>query len=652
MHIKRIEIKNFRLLKNVSIELEKDSTLIVGKNNSGKTSFMDLLENIISNKPIQFYDYPTDERIKLYKSVKEFLKNEITFETLKNSILLPNVRIWIDYSLENENEILGALSPFIVDIDENISDVIIEVEYKIIITEENFKSLFENTDFEKTDDFVQKVLEENYRDLYKLNIYSIQPRNEREKEKIDFSNFQELFPFYKVSAERALDESEDTKKSPLGALMTSIFQKELDGSLVDIEKDIEELKEKCKNIKNQSQETINDLLSKIVEKSLVFGYPSSDELQLTARTNIDLEKQIQTSANLFYKTNNDDKEILPDKYNGLGYKNLIKIVFKLTEFSVLLKEKKIVSIPVVYIEEPEAHMHPQMQQSFIEYIDKFCSSLETKNIQVIITSHSSHILNSAEFSKIRYIKKSKNSIEIKNLNGFYQDSDIEDDTKSFLKKYLTLNKCDLFFCDKVILIEGTAERLLIPDMIQKLTDNGLLKGDIPLASQYYSLIEVGGAYAYKFIPLLNFLKIPSLIITDLDSVSDDGIKCLVSKGKKTSNATIKYWFKNILRKEISNFNDIVLLQDYDKTRGLLHIEYQIEENGLCGRSLEESLKNANRELYGLDSKITEEKLEYTPSKDGSKTDFALNLLFDEKKNAYNVPEYIKNGLVWLNEQHN
>lgn len=53
MHIKRIEIKNFRLLKNVSIELEKDSTLIVGKNNSGKTSFMDLLENIISNKPIQ-----------------------------------------------------------------------------------------------------------------------------------------------------------------------------------------------------------------------------------------------------------------------------------------------------------------------------------------------------------------------------------------------------------------------------------------------------------------------------------------------------------------------------------------------------------------------------------------------------------------------
>lgn len=248
-----------------------------------------------------------------------------------------------------------------------------------------------------------------------------------------------------------------------------------------------------------------------------------------------------------------------------------------------------------------------MQQRFIEYIDKFCSSLETKNIQVIITSHSSHILNSAEFSKIQYIKKYKNSIEIKNLNGFYQNSDIEDDTKSFLKKYLTLNKCDLFFCDKVILIEGTAERLLIPDMIQKLIDNGLLKGDIPLASQYYSLIEVGGAYAYKFIPLLNFLKIPSLIITDLDSVSDDGIKCLVSKGKKTSNATIKYWFKNILRKEISNFNDIVLLKDSDKTRDLLHIEYQIEENGLCGRSLEESLKNANRELYDLNSKITEKK---------------------------------------------
>ena len=83
-----------------------------------------------------------------------------------------------------------------------------------------------------------------------------------------------------------------------------------------------------------------------------------------------------------------------------------------------------------------------------------------------------------------------------------------------------------------------------------------------------------------------------------------------------------------------------------KTLEKCHVEFQVKENGLCGRSLEEAIKNVNRTHYGLTGSITETDLEFT---DKSKTDFALNLVCDNPE--YVVPKYIKDGLIWLNEQN-
>lgn len=64
-----------------------------------------------------------------------------------------------------------------------------------------------------------------------------------------------------------------------------------------------------------------------------------------------------------------------------------------------------------------------------------------------------------------------------------------------------------------------------------------------LPVQYYAMIEISGAYAYKFIPFVNLLGIPCFILTDIDSMEDGRTKAVVSKGKVTSNSTLKWWMR-------------------------------------------------------------------------------------------------------------
>ena len=90
MYLKKLEIKNFRLWKHSVIELEQQSTVIVGKNNTGKTSFIDLIQLIIYDKKISFDDYPLPERNNLYSQIIEYLKDRISFEDLSKSFALPS----------------------------------------------------------------------------------------------------------------------------------------------------------------------------------------------------------------------------------------------------------------------------------------------------------------------------------------------------------------------------------------------------------------------------------------------------------------------------------------------------------------------------------------------------------------------------------
>ncbi|TQV63324.1 MAG: ATP-dependent endonuclease [Sulfurovum sp.] len=235
---------------------------------------------------------------------------------------------------------------------------------------------------------------------------------------------------------------------------------------------------------------------------------------------------------------------------------------------------------------------------------------------------------------------------------------------------MTLDKGELFFSDKAILFEGVVERLLMPIFIKKLDASNITK----LSEQYISYIEVGGAYMNKFKELLEFLDIRTLIITDIDSVEKTITnkkgnqqttypKCEITSKSElyTSNICLKSWLPNKTK-----ISDLLDATDEDKTSNKIRVAYQIKINSTeikCGRSFEEAFMLDNLQ-YALDKKqdlaSVSSKLSAYSTVDEiktnsfkivesvKKTDFAFDLLSNQ--DGWNVPTYIKEGLIWLSQQ--
>lgn len=180
---------------------------------------------------------------------------------------------------------------------------------------------------------------------------------------------------------------------------------------------------------------------------------------------------------------------------------------------------------LIFIEEPEVHLHPQVQQTFIRQIRNVMKKI-SEDVgdsgyvqQLVVTTHSSHIIAEANLEFIRYFRRTKTqhstktstlvASEVLSLANFNPEG-AEPDNLEFLRKYITLTHCDLFFADAAILVEGTVERLLMPMMIENEAAE--------LKPTYLTVLELGGAYAHRFVQLLKFINLPTLIVTDLDSV--------------------------------------------------------------------------------------------------------------------------------------
>lgn len=662
MYINKIKVENFRLLKDSILDLEKQSdkslSIMIGKNNSGKTSFIMILDKFLkSPSSFNFDDFPVSIR----KSIFDINEDTNVYDI--------SIKLIMEITYSNEDN-LGNLSELILDL--NPSENKVNIFFECSIDKKKFLKEIKNINPENRKRFIKKNISKYLvSKIYSFDTYeNLKVKNRNKLVEKDKKVINSLINFQVIHAKRSVSSSEsgENSKNVLSSLATKYYDKRTENKLStnDLDAINSELLKMDKTLEGKYKTFFDDFLNK-----------SKDFLAMTElRVVSDLESKeiISNNSKIVY---GEEDEALPEHLNGLGYMNILYLLLELEiKKEFLIKDNK--DINLLFIEEPEAHTHPQMQTIFIKKVKKLLEDIPF--LQTFITTHSSHIVKNSNFKDIRYFyNDSKQNIIIKNfyteLKRAYKS---EKNEFKFINQYLSIASAELFFAEKIIFIEGLTEKLFLPYFIQQYDKTNA--DEVLLSSQNISIIEVG-ANAKAFSHFIEFLGIKALIITDIDTTIIDTKKDEEEKIKTsypshpvkgathTSNATIRYFYNSPEFKE-----EVKWTEWFEKLKGnklqikdpKIKVAFQIEENGYHGRSFEESfisinienLKKYISEIKGL-KKVAKDRLndirdideidELTASVLEKKSEFASSLIWlalvEDVK--WETPAYIKEGLKWI-----
>ncbi|ASQ90257.1 hypothetical protein CHL67_04365 [Prosthecochloris sp. GSB1] len=665
MKIRDISIKNFRLLEDVTLCLEEDTTLIVGRNNSGKTSLTELFRRLLDDSSPKFKleDFSLGTHEKFWEAQELFRNNEEE-NVVREKLPAISIAIDIEYSAD---EALGTLSEFIVDLNETCTTAKIVVTYAVGAGK--ISNLF--ADFGSDRRCFFRTLRERVPKLFEASVEAQDPNDPTNTKVLESANLRAVVQFGFINAQRALDDAANKEKAVLGKVFERLFNSaSAAGARQDDQARAETLKTAVEGVQTQIDNDFNDQLGALAPTFALFGYPGLSDPQLRTETKLDVQQLLSNHTTVTYSGPDPDGINLPESYNGLGSRNLIFILLKLFElFREFTTRQPESGVHLIFIEEPEAHLHPQMQSVFIRQLNRVRAMFEatynsgnTWPVQFVVTTHSSHIANEASFDAMRYFLARAREAGSMILNTQSKDlrtglSGEEPENREFLHQYMTLTRCDLLFADGAILVEGTTERLILPKAIAKFDE----QNSSNLSGKYLSIMEVGGAYAHLFYNLLDFLDLRTLVITDLDSTkaveSEKGrnswTKCKVSEGSRSSNTAINRWF-NTDDGDNPTLSDLLIKTADNKSTKNRRIAYQIPhiEGDACGRSFEDAFILANPTKFGVVGTTLEEKetQAWGKAQDLKKSEFALRYAITDTE--WLIPRYIDEGLQWLGQDDN
>lgn len=662
MRIRRVEVQNFRLLQDVSVLLEDRTTLIVGRNNSGKTSLTELFRRLLTERSPTFSleDFSLGQHEAFWTALQRLRAGD-DLDVVRET--LPVIEVRLTFAYDPEEEDFGALSDCIIDLDPDCCEARVIVRFDptpgaVGILLAGFEGAGDNPDAERLEFFRQ--LKDRIRAGYATTVEAVDPNDDSNRKSLEPAILSTLVHSGFINAQRGLDDVTHRDRDVLGKVLEVLFTSALsEGADGDQKQTAEQLKAAVQQIERDLEANFNSKLTHLLPAFSLFGYPGLNDPGLVTETTLDVTRLLSNHTRVRYQGVNGFT--LPETYNGLGARNLVYILLQLLSFFRAYKARsKACGVHLIFIEEPEAHLHPQMQEVFIRKIEEIASVFEGQlnggeawPVQFVVSTHSPHMANEARFEALRYFLSVPDQncppmrkAQIKDLRQGMGGTPQED--RNFLHQYLTLTRCDLFFADKAVLIEGTSERLLLPRMIEKIDAED---GERPnLASQYMTVMEVGGAYAHRFFPLLEFLDLRTLVITDIDAVK--GVQkngkttyqaCLVAEGERTSNACLTAWFD---QGPISPAALIAAIEA-DKIRERRRIAYQVPEaeGGPCGRSFEDAFILANAATFPLDEADDPAEAARDLAAEAKKSAFALNYAIAETD--WITPRYIAEGLRWL-----
>ena len=747
MKIKFIEIQNFRKLKSTHIDFNEETTIFVGANNSGKTSAMLALHYflVLPNK-LSLRDITLTNWTKIDAIGSAWEIGEDPSESFES--FLPILDVWLDVPLSEIHHVVHILPT----IDWNGGLIGVRLRYEPNTLDKlKTEYLLERAssikaakrDVKEKDSEALRIwptsltdfLEKRLSKYLNIQAYALDPANRTQPEKgvakpqslsgnavpLEKNPFKTLIRIDEIAAQRDFADAGDQGgtsgddkpdggtrrfRRKLSDQLRSYYDRHIDPRKIPATEDYEAL-DAIQRAERSFDERLKTGFAAALDELGELGYPGFSNPKLKISTHLrptdGLKHGSAVQNEVADPTGDGSKTLhLPEDYSGLGYQNLISMVFMLMSYrddwmrvgkAALLSDAAgdthIQPLHFVLVEEPEVHLHAQVQQVFIkkayELLRKHDDLGKKTNFstQLVVSTHSSHVAHEADFSNLRYFRRRQAAslgetptTTVSNLSHVFGDGD---ETHRFVKRYLKATHCDLFFADGVIFVEGQAERILVPHFIRYHFDR--------LSRQYVTLLDLGGSHAHRFKNLVDELGLTTLIIADLDATQEIKVqgkggkettrwkssKPELGKGQKTSNPVLKKWHPS---KE--SIDELLALKSDEHVAPIeddyyLYVAFQKQidvskEGGksevLIPRTFEDALIYANRktiaEINGspmtekiktlVARELPEEDLAdeiFELLKDAEKAALALDCLMIENPKALVPPPYIRDGLTWL-----
>lgn len=489
MYIRKIHIENYRNYNNFTMEFHDGLNVIIGANNAGKTGLLYAIKLLSTPFDITFDDF-NKNNLKRYKDLYLKTPPAITIEYEISHTIRED---------DTDDESIIRLLPFlgVKGFAESRHEASEGVEYNI---EATIKAVF-SLDVKYLEEYRTAVKNADYKKylselkaLFKK--YSWHYSNGVSDTKAEQKAVTDIFNIRFIDAERT---SAEINKETRQEISEYINKKQ------DYTQFIEQAEDE---IKEYLEEPINALADVFQNENNDIGLEKG---------NISISSAIQTNLSLpdtyiiEVKDTKGDYS-LPLHNNGLGYNNLINI-YMLIKMTGIHPGK---DFHILCLEEPEAHLHPAMQYKLFKYLKKQ-NDKSGLNQQIFVTTHSSNISAVAGLDNMFMVSYNR-SEEIpectqQSLKEQFTDKDGTKDkakAKAHLTKFLDVTRSDMLYADKVILVEGIAEKLLMPLFMEIC--------NCPYEDEHISIVEIGGKHFNYFVELFNqnAVKKKILCITDKD----------------------------------------------------------------------------------------------------------------------------------------
>ncbi|WP_394774986.1 ATP-dependent endonuclease [Flavobacterium sp.] len=476
IRLKTIRIKGFRGFKNIEVDFQ-NTTVLVGTNNAGKTTLLKALQIVLTNS--------------------HFITNDDFFyceDHIDDTIIIDLLFVPID----EKNNIVDEFS-------EDWSDVFKAERIGILSTGEQilaFRTLIKeyNKTFKKQQFYIDEW--EEFEDEDGDYWFDIEYDNEQ-------NYYFEEIPFFYLEANRDILEDIKSKSSYLGRILSSLEFSETDKAK------IETLISQLNSTTIEGSEVLTELQSTLEELDTAMDNPNNS-VQLTPFTKKirDLNKGIRINYSEFSMD-----------YHGMGtrsWSSLLVLKSFLNLNAKIYEDNQRPYFPILAIEEPESHLHPNAQKKIYSQINEIVG-------QKIISTHSNYIASNAKLDEIISISKNLDIVSIGKLLPGFDAEEIRQICRQVIN-----TRGEMYFSKLVILFEGETEEQVLPLLIKK-------HFNIDFINLGINFIGVGGFT--KYLPFIRFCEsfnIEYLIFSDNEQNVNDDVLRQVSKSQSKDPSKVVF----------------------------------------------------------------------------------------------------------------